>query len=394
MKRIIFLASLAIALYGNAQNVLTPALQHEINARSNGNLDVIIYLQDDFDVIAFHQEMKAQKAGKNQRVKTIQSALKSTAEMSQVAFRDELMSLSQSGYSNIILKESFWIVNAVRLNVPASYLDEIAAIPSVKRIDVNSPRYQFEEPVKIESSQAKAEGGIEAGLAAINAPAMWEMGYTGKNLLFLSMDTGVFPNHPAISNRFLGNHRPMNQVWYGLRSPVPTDHASSSHGTHTTGTVLGLVEETNDTIGVAYNAYWIASDPVASSDSDLLDPADFMNVFQWVLNPDGNEETTDDVPDVINNSWGYSYDLALAFDACNMEEAQILEVIEAAGILSPFSAGNDGPAAQTTGFPAMMAFSELNVMSVGAVNGNSDSYPIADFSSRGPTPCVETGGSL
>jgi len=395
--RYIFIFTLSFFLVSHssyAQNVLTPALQHEMNERFNENLDVLVYLQDNFDVMTFHQEMKAQKAGKNQRVKTIQSELKSVAELSQTAFKSELLALSQRGYSKITFEESFWIVNAVRLNVPASYLDEIAAIPSVKRIDINSPRYQFEEPVKIESAQAKAEGGIEAGLAAINAPAMWEMGYTGKNLLFLSMDTGVFPNHPAISNRFLGNHRPLNQVWYGLRSPVPTDHASSSHGTHTTGTVLGLVEETNDTIGVAYNSYWIASDPVASSDSDLLDPADFMNVFQWVLNPDGNNETTDDVPDVINNSWGYSYDLALAFDACNMEEAQILEVIEAAGILSPFSAGNDGPAAQTTGFPAMMAFSELNVMSVGAVNGNNASYPIADFSSRGPTPCVETGGSL
>lgn len=396
MKRLLlpFLFLMLISIFVNAQNVLTPALQHEMHERSNDNLDVIVYLQDDFDLMVFHQKMKAQKAGKNQRVKTIQSELKSVAKMSQTAFKSELLALSQRGYSNISIEESFWIVNAVRLNVPAFYLDEIAAIPMVERIDINSPRYTFEEPVKIKPSQAKAEGGIEAGLAAINAPAMWEMGYTGRNLLFLSMDTGVFPNHPAISNRFLGNHRPMIQVWYGMRSPVPTDHASSSHGTHTTGTVLGLVEETNDTIGVAYNSYWIASDPVASSESDLLDPADFMNVYQWVLNPDGNVETTDDVPDVINNSWGYSYDLALEFDACNMEEAQILEVIEAAGILSPFSAGNDGPAAQTNGFPAMRAFSELNVMSVGAVNGNTDSYPIADFSSRGPTPCVETGGSL
>jgi bacillopeptidase F len=391
---VLFLSLFLVSNFSYSQNILTPALQHEMDARSNQSLDVIVYLQDEFNLMAFHQEMKIQKAGKNQRVKTIQSELKSVAEMAQTAFKSELLALSQRGYSNISFEESFWIVNAVRLQVPVDYLEAIAAIPSVKRIDINSPRYTFEEPVNEEPSQAKVVGGIEPGLAAINAPAMWEMGYTGKNLLFLSMDTGVFPNHPAISNRFLGNHRPLSQVWYGLRSPVPTDHASSSHGTHTTGTVLGLVEETNDTIGVAYNAYWIASDPVASSESDLLDPADFMNVFQWVLNPDGNEETTDDVPDVINNSWGYSYDLALAFDACNMEEAQILEVIEAAGILSPFSAGNDGPAAQTTGFPAMMAYSELNVMSVGAVNGNTDAFPIANFSSRGPTPCVETGGSL
>jgi subtilisin family serine protease len=373
---------------------MTPELQFAVNESNVEKFDILVYLNDQADMLLFHNKMLSEAANKDQRVTELHSILKEVANTSQLDFKDDLMQLSARGMSEIVWKESFWIVNAVRLQVSGDYLEAIAAISSVKRIDINSPRYQFEKPVKIEPSQAKAEGGIEAGLAAINAPAMWEMGYTGRNLLFLSMDTGVFPNHSAISNRFLGNHRPMNQVWYGLRSPVPTDHASSSHGTHTTGTVLGLVEATNDTIGVAYNSYWIATDPVASSDTDLLDPADFMNVFQWVLNPDGNEETTDDVPDVINNSWGYSYDLALEFDACNMEEAQILEVIEAAGILSPFSAGNDGPAAQTNGFPAMLAYSELNVMSVGAVNGNADSYPIADFSSRGPTPCVETGGSL
>ncbi len=396
MKRIVLLSLsfLFFSLISFSQNVLTPALQHEMHERSGENLDVVVYLQDDFDLMAFHQRMKVEKAGKDQRVRAIQNELQSVARTTQDVFQSELLALSQRGYSQVNWVNAFWIVNAVQLNVPASYLDEIAAIPMVKRIDINSARYSFENPVKVESADAKAEGGIEPGLAAINAPAIWEMGYTGRNLLFLSMDTGVFPDHPAISNRFLGNHRPLNQVWYGVRSEVPSDHASSSHGTHTTGTVLGLVPETNDTIGVAYTSYWIASDPVASSESDLLTPTDFMDVFEWVLNPDGDETTTDDVPDVINNSWGYDYTLALEFDACNMEEAEILEVIEAAGILSPFSAGNEGPVAFSTGFPAMLAFSELNVMSVGALNGNTDSYPIADFSSRGPTPCVETGGAL
>ncbi|MGM0650093.1 MAG: S8 family serine peptidase, partial [Bacteroidota bacterium] len=69
-------------------------------------------------------------------------------------------------------------------------------------------------------------------------------------------------------------------------------------------------------------------------------------------------------------------------------------VIEAAGILCPFSAGNDGPGISTLGFPAMLAYNELNAMSVGAVNGNVSGFPIADFSSRGPTTCVDTTGPL
>ncbi len=394
MKQFLIILACFTASGLMAQNLLTPELRTLAENAHDEKAEILIYLQNDFDVYEFHQRMLAQKAGKDKRVKTLMRELKKSASAAQSDFLSELSGIKDDGITQIELLERFWISNALLMRVPLNKLHVIAAIPGVKHLDVNSGRYVVQDPVRVEPDAGRSPGGIENGLEAINAPAMWELGYTGRNTLFLSMDTGVFPEHPAITNRFNGDHVPMDYAWYGVRSALPFDHASSSHGTHTTGTVLGLEAATNDTIGVAWEAYWMASDPVASSESDLLDPGDFMNVFQWVLNPDGNPETTSDVPDVINNSWGYDYTLAQQFNACELEEAQILQVIEAAGIASPFSAGNEGPGPSTTGFPAMLAYNDLNAMSIGAVNGNTDGYPIADFSSRGPTTCVETGDSL
>ncbi|MFP4664984.1 MAG: S8 family serine peptidase [Bacteroidales bacterium] len=394
MKQFLIILACFTASGLMAQNMLTSELRTLTENANDEKAEILIYLQDDFDVYAFHQHMLAQKAGKDKRVKSLMRELKNVASVAQTDFLSELSGIKDDGIKQAELLDRFWISNALLMRIPLNKVPVIAAIPGVKHLDVNSGRYVVQNPVRREPDAGRSPGGIENGLEAINAPAMWELGYTGRNTLFLSMDTGVFPEHPAITNRFNGDHVPMDYAWYGVRSALPFDNASSSHGTHTTGTVLGLEAATNDTIGVAWEAYWMATDPVASSESDLLDPADFMNVFQWVLNPDGNPETTNDVPDVINNSWGYDYTLAQQFNACELEESQILEVIEAAGIASPFSAGNEGPGSSTTGFPAMLAYNDLNAMSVGAVNGNADGYPIADFSSRGPTTCVETGDSL
>jgi len=269
---------------------------------------------------------------------------------------------------------------------------QLAGFDGVAYIDVNSPRYRIVDGTSlVEADAQRSVDGVEWGVRAINAPAMWALGYTGRNMLMLSIDTGVNPEHPAISTNYAGNNFPQSQCWYGMRHEYPRDNASSCHGTHTTGTAMGLDRATHDTIGVAYNAKWIACDPVASTESELLTVSQFFTVYQWVLNPDGDENTTSDVPRVINNSWGYSYDLAEVFGACSLPENSIVETLEAAGICSPFSAGNEGPSASTVGYPAMLAYNIVNPMSVAAVNSSSVA---ADFSSRGPTPCVDEESSL
>jgi subtilisin family serine protease len=92
---------------------------------------------------------------------------------------------------------------------------------------------------------------------------VWSLGYTGKGRIALGIDTGIFPDHPAFENRFLGNYKPLSQCWYGFNNTWPFD--ISDHGTHTMGTTIGFKSRFNDTIGVAFNAYFIAADPIVSN---------------------------------------------------------------------------------------------------------------------------------
>ncbi len=385
MKIRILFTLLFISVFANAQTVMSPILLDAIDkAKSQDEiLELNIYFHNKQSLTELAKILDDNKALFDERVKAVTSLLKDNSEHSKKAFLDFV---KNSEIENFTINKSLFIVNMLNVSVSLDQVYKIASFNEVRFIDLNTPRYKMIGGDIVPIKSEKIVNGIEPGLKAVKADVLWAMGYTGRNILFLSIDTGVFPEHPAISDRFAGNYLPMEQCWYGIRSELPTDRAASSHGTHTTGTVLGLDPATNDTIGVAYNSYWIASDPVATSESEYLDPAYFMTLFEWTLDPDGNPETTDDVPRVINNSWGYDHDYIADFAHCEMVEAEILVVLETAGICSPFSAGNEGPGAATIGFPASRVFNEVNPMSVGAITHGGD---IASFSSRGPAPCME-----
>jgi bacillopeptidase F len=219
---------------------------------------------------------------------------------------------------------------------------------------------------------------------------MWDLGYTGRGRTVYIYDSGVWADHPSFEDRFLGNFRPLEQSWYGLFYPEPTGFLSD-HGTHVLGTVAGLAEATQDTIGAAFGAYWMACDLINASTAAALPPlANLIAAFQWALNPDGDTATSFDVPDVINNSWRWRDNPDTV--QCGGFVVQLMNAIEAAGIANVFAGGNFGPNNAGVNAPQRINTSEVNTFSVGSVDGNQAfPYPISNFSSRGPTQCPGTG---
>lgn len=288
--------------------------------------------------------------------------------------------------------EHFWIVNGVAALTTRNKVHELETLHFVEKVfmpeDLMFRAILPKEPPQ--PAPDKAAGAAEPGLEAIGARALWAMGYTGRGRLVLSFDTGVWPQHPAISRGFLGRYRPYYQSWrtfHGVEEPADK---SGSHGTHTIGTMSGLDPANADTIGVAFNAYYMAMDPIVVNLADTLPFVQLMAANQWALNPDGDTSTVHDIPDVICNSWGRPPG-GLETSFCFGVAPQMLQVLELAGIASEYSAGNDGPDSASASAPAYVPISPVNAFSVGAVNANSSSLPIASFSSRGPTPCPTTG---
>lgn len=353
---------------------------------------VLVFMKNQINTDSLMDDFRSKNTLLSNRIKITINELKNCAKTQKTA----LNLLHQKRYeSEVSYLKSYYIINCIELIGTSKIINKINELKEVdKIIDVND-EYVFPiVPITGENEERsmQAPGGTEPGLLAIDAHLLWQMGYTGNQRLLYSVDTGVWPQHPAIGNRFLANYYPMSQCWLPFDSPIPIDK-SNSHGTHTIGTALGLATQTSDTIGVAPGAYFIATDPIVQNLNFVKPITVIMSSFEWALNPDGDVNTTNDVPDVINNSWGIA--LTPQIDTlCNSTVSLLLNVVETAGIVAVFSAGNEGPGQQTVGRPAFLANSIVNAFSVGALNGNIPEQTIASFSSRGPSVCGGSGSLL
>lgn len=366
---------------------LSTRLQDALEENPDNFWQIRIEFKENVDCYALNHEFKQQQTKVSERPRIVITQLQEQAAISQTPVQDLLQGALKNDVRNV---HPFWIANSIILEANKKAIEKLAEVYTVSLIDMEDSDIIPHDPIiREEESAERAPNGVEPGLVAINAPAMWELGYTGRGRLTYCYDTGVWPTHPAFAERFMAHRFPMEQCWTGFFSDEPNGNVSD-HGTHVLGTMAGLVEETNDTIGVAFKSYWIANDFVTSTVEALPPLAAMMGAFQWALNPDGDINTTDDIPDVINNSWRWRDDPDTV--QCAGMVVNLMNAIEAAGIANIFSGGNSGPTNSTVNAPQRINTSEVNTFSVGSVNGNgSFPYPISNFSTRGPKQCPHTG---
>jgi hypothetical protein len=179
---------------------------------------------------------------------------------------------------------------------------------------------------------------------------------------------------------------PWQHAWrdvLGTGTTFPTDTAA--HATQVMGTITGLGAETGDSIGVAPGAEWIAANACNQNPGGEFDN-DVIECYQWFADPDGDANTVDDVPDVVQNSWGVSEYPGYDYTICDVRWWSVIDNLEAAGTVVTYSAGNAGPEPMTMLSPADRAATPTSAFSVGAIDGTgSFPYPIWYRSSRGPS---------
>ena len=391
MKKILpALALILVTVELNAQHAfLTQSLIDAVDEKGQyETIPVMIRLEDQVDLQALKAEFNSKKLPADERARQTVTALRNKANQTQPELLDKLYSTLPSVHN----VRTMWISNVICMDVNVGDVQELANWEEIETIGLDKPGVKLIEPVKSGgAAPVKSEGGHEPGHDAIGAPELWAMGYTGRGQTAYIVDTGVWPETPALRNRFMGNRLPLGLSWYGYDAVEPADK-ESDHGTHVSGTTLGLDTANNDTIGVAYNAWFMASDPVVSNIANVKPLTDFMFAYEYALDPDGDPETTEDMPDVINNSWGFWP--GLGEPPCPEFVVPVFNALETAGIANVFSAGNEGPEPETISVPHNTNIGLVNTFTTAAVNGNSESLPIADFSSRGPGLCGGEGSLL
>ena len=389
-----------------AADPLSPDLVRRLAAASPGDtLAVYLFLEEQAPIDRIRPAQKARGASRAEAHREVVTALMDAAR-SQETIRRRLD--QEKGLGRVASAVPYWIANLIVVRATPDAIQSLAAQPGVAWIEP-AVRARLIEPVSgsLESgaagdSSASTQGvdlgapmgaGVTDGVRAIRAPRVWhELGINGEGRLVANLDTGVDGMHPALASRWRGA-RPGSEPRHGWFDPAdpasefPVD--THGHGTHVLGTMAGLGATTNDSIGVAWGADWIASNGIqADTTPDGGDP--IIAAFQWFADPDGDPATIEDVPDVVQNSWGVAPDEP-GYIACEARWWEVIDHCEAAGVVVTWSAGNSGPASATMIVPADRASSPTNAFSIGAVmaTGTSFPYTLAGFSSRGPSFCTQ-----
>jgi hypothetical protein len=393
MKRKFILMFLAVLVAGHialaAAGGIDPGLEQILASTPAEQMaPVLVYLKDRVNLKAINHEMDARKATLQQRHETVVRALQGTAAASQGEILEYLGQLRADG--DIEDFRAFWIANVIAVDATKDRIEVIAGRPDVARVYYD---YGIEliKPESVEDDDPGLITAVETGVQAVRAPEVWAMGITGAGVLVANMDTNVDGDHPALASRWAGVADPRYEghpewAWYDPylgQNDFPYDNGG--HGTHTMGSVCG--GSPGDEIGVAPGAYWMASAPIDTGGGIPGTVSDAILSFEWMVDPDGNPSTDWDVPDVCSNSWGLT--TSHGYPPCDELFWSYLDACEAAGTVMLFSAGNEG----TSGLrrPADRATVDYRTCAVAAVDANDPSWPIAYFSSRGPTYCTPGG---
>jgi bacillopeptidase F len=343
---------------------IEPALLKEMTEGEEKTVTFIVYLKEEADLAA----AVGGRVSASERRQAVITALQATAERSQGELRAYLDGQQANG--EVRRYTPYWIFNGLAVEGNRETLLALAARPEVKVIRADRKLYLEET-----ASEPQQSAIVEWNIAKIRADLVWQaLDIDGSGVVVANMDSGVDWQHPDLQTKYRGYdphglHKHLGN-WYCATDEgyiYPGD--GHGHGTHTMGTIVGGGDPA---IGVAPGARWIAVK--AFHDQGYTYDSWLHAGFQWLLDPDGNP-STDDAPDVVNNSWGSSDGYVETF-------RPDVQALLAAGIFPVFSAGNDGPLNGTVGSPASYPES----FAVGATD--SDDY-IAHFSSRGPSPWSE-----
>ena len=358
---------------------IRPNLQLKLNKlKGDEYQSCLLVMKSQVNTAQLNYKLNLRSATRKEKHEVILNTLKSEASSSQ----SEIINYLQEKIKHRSVKEfkTFWITNSISLFATKDEIKKIASRNDVEAIHENYP-ITLIDPVFVEkSSDNQAEK--ERCFSVIGVREAWSKGLNGQGRLVCNFDTGVDGDHPALFSNWRGNNGgPVSACWFDpYGSDFPKD--KKGHGTHTMGVMVGISED--DTLGVAFGAQWISAAVIDQGAGLSQTISDILSAFEWAIDPDGNPETIADVPDVINNSWGIPPGCK---PACDETFWTAIDNVENAGIVVIFAAGNEGPDPASLRTPADRVTSPLNCFSVGAIDANSAGFPVASFSSRGPSGC-------
>ena len=352
------------------------------SANPDGKIRINIILKSQSDAVELSRKADEFQT-KAERRDFVVNALQMQAKESQADLLDYLNELEINGVVDEI--RPLWIVNSVSCYTEDTLMDEIS-----RRDDVMAV-YQVDEfsLTEDENIAIPADSGdgreIAENILKVNADQVWELGYTGEDVLVALIDTGVRLDHADLQGRFWDGGAEYPNHGYDFYSHDNDPSDTHGHGTHVAGTIVGTGASGTQT-GVAPGAKIMVL-KVFHGDDNLTEPTMWVEAMQFAVEHGA---------DVLNMSLGQP----LPDSGVKFMLRQACDNTLAAGVVAAVCAGNsrqiqmlapvpyniwspgDCPPPHLHEDQMVNAGGTSCVICVGAVNFND---AIGDFSSKGPS---------
>ena len=352
------------------------------SANPDGKIRINIILKSQSDAVELSRKADEFQT-KAERRDFVVNALQMQAKESQADLLDYLNELEINGVVEEI--RPLWIVNSISCYTEDTLMDEI-----LRRDDVLAV-YQVDEFSLPEDENiaipADSDDGREMAenIVKVNADQVWELGYTGEDVLVALIDTGVRLDHADLQGRFWDGGAEYPNHGYDFYSHDNDPSDTHGHGTHVAGTIVGTGVSGTQT-GVAPGAKIMVL-KVFHGDDNLTEPTMWVEAMQFAVEHGA---------DVLNMSLGQP----LPDSGVKFMLRQACDNTLAAGVVAAVCAGNsrqiqmlapvpyniwspgDCPPPHLHEDQMVNAGGTSCVICVGAVNFND---AIGDFSSKGPS---------
>ena len=385
MKKLFFWIILAAIIGGtcHAQNVIDPELQSILDQKTNDKISVNIIFKSQLDQYDLTERSSRYLDKETKRQAVIKELKNFSAESQQEVFSIIKSAESKNEVSDIVCH---WLSNSITCTTTRDVIERLSKRDDILLIGHNCDRNALLGEVV---GEVKSSKEITENILQVNAPKVWDLGYTGKGVLVAILDTGVNYEHPDLADHLWDGGSQYPNHGYNSYDGSNITMDSRGHGTHCAGTICGDGNGDRQT--------GVAPDVTLMCIKALNDNGN-TNAHAIVA---GMEFAVEHGANVLSMSLGIANSSITDRTMLRITCDNVLK----AGIVASVAAGNEGEAQKNNPIPNNVrvpgscpapwihpdqqdnAGGTSCVVSVGAVDKNDN---VVSISSRGPVTWQET----
>ena len=401
MKKRLLLGALLFVLcnicFAQDYSVIEPELQQILNRRSVGMASVNILFKSKIDADYLKSKIAAAPDKKIQRDIFVEE-LKTFSANAQADVLSYLQAEEANGkVANI---KSHWIANVISCDATAEVIYALSQLSEIEIIGHDAELKIVQEEENIEQPLPSYESyKATPHVLQINADDVWNLGYTGKNVVVAVLDSGINPEHYDLKDHLWcgyadtdgdGEKDDIINGWNFIAdNEIITD--DYGHGTHCAGIVCGDGTYGNIT-GVAPDATLMTVKVVNRAGGGT--PAQMISGVEFAIANGA---------DILSMSLGFKPTMVGTSVKESLRETFVMALN--AGVIVCAAAGNDGenqstyPVPDNVDIPAAcpppymhpdQAVNEGDLSSVVCVGAVDEYNNYASFSSVGPVTWQDT----